>query len=461
MPENAEIVSRNIIIVGCGKVGAALTEELSEEGHNITLIDIDESRVNKLTDSFDVMGVVGNGASYSVLRDAGIEDADLFIAVTDLDELNLLCCTVARRASHCEAIARVRNPVYSDDISYLKEKLGLAMIINPEEEAAKVIARMLGLPAALSVKSFANGRAEMVRFVVPSENRICGKELRELTEYTGGKLLICAVERGDQIYIPDGRFQLHEGDQITFVSNIMAARRFFEKIGIQNRHIHNVVIVGGGKACYYLCRLLIADGIEVKVIEKNEERCEELCDLLPEAVIIHGDGNDRDLLREERVAEADAIVPLTGMDEENIFLTIYASDVSNAKVITKLKRNNFHDVIAKLNIGSVVYPKYITAETILTYVRGLSASMDYSNIRTLYHFFGSRVEAIEFEATANSKTLNIPLKDIKTKDNLLIASLIRGQRNIIPGGESSIQEGDHVIVVTTHVGLRSLDEILE
>ena len=460
MSESGEIISRNIIIVGCGKVGAALTEELCEEGHNITLIDTNEERVNKLTDSFDVMGVVGNGASYSVLKDAGIEEADLFIAVTDMDELNLLCCTVARRASHCEAIARVRNPEYSDDISYLKEKLDLAMIINPDEEAAKVIARMLGLPAALSVKSFANGRAEMVRFVIPAENRLCGRQLKDLSDVTGGNVLICAVERGEDIYIPDGSFTLHEGDQVTFISNIIAARRFFERIGIQNRRIHHVVIVGGGKASYYLCKLLIEDGIEVKVIEKNKQRCEELCDLLPKAIIINGDGNDRDLLREEKIADADAFIPLTGMDEENIFLTLFASDVSNAKVITKLKRNTFHDVIGKLNIGSVVYPKYITAEMILTYVRGLSASMDYSNIRTLYHFFGSRVEAIEFEAAGNSKTLNIPLKDIRTKDNLLIAGLIRGRRNIIPGGDDAIRQGDRVIVVTTHIGLRSLDDII-
>ncbi len=449
----------NIIIVGCGKVGASLTEQLYKEGHDITLVDKTAARVQALTDLYDVMGIIGNGASYKVQVEAGIDKADLMIAVTDSDELNLLCCTVAKRVGDCAAIARVRTPDYSDEVSYLKEKLGLAMIINPEMEAANEIARVLSLPAALGVNSFAHGQAEMIRFKIPEKNRLHGQKLVTLGKNIASDILVCAIERDKQVYIPGGNFKLQQGDVVSFISTVKAAKHFFEKIDIQNKPVHNTMIIGGGKAAYYLAKQLLEMGVAVKIIEKSRPRCEELSDLLPDAVVINGDGTDAELLKEEEIAFADSLVPLTGLDEENILLTLHARDVSNAKVITKINRNTFHNVIDKLELGSVIYPKYITAEAIIAYVRAKTASMD-SNVETLYHMFDSRAEAIEFRVSGQSDITDVPLKDLDLKDNLLIACINRSGRIIIPGGMDSIQAGDTVVIVTTHTGFQNLEDIL-
>ena len=450
----------NIIIVGCGKVGASLTEQLYKEGHDITLVDRSESRLRSLTDMYDVMGIVGNGASYKVQVEAGIDKADLMIAVTDSDELNLLCCTVAKRVGDCAAIARVRTPDYSDEVSYLKEKLGLAMIINPEMEAANEIARVLSLPAALGVNSFAHGQAEMIRFKIPEGNRLNGQKIMTLGRNISGDILICAIEREKQVFIPDGNFKLQQGDVVSFISTVKAAKNFFERIGIENRPVHNTMIVGGGKAAYYLAKQLLEMGIAVKIIENRRERCEELSVLLPNATIINGDGTDEEILREEEIAYVDSLVPLTGIDEENILLSLHAREVSDAKVITKVNRNSFHNLIDKLDLGSVIYPKYITAEAIIAYVRAKQASMD-SNVETLYHMFDSRAEAIEFRVSAKSDVTDVPLKDLALKDNLLIACINRFGRMIIPGGMDSIQAGDTVVIVTTHTGFQNLEDILK
>ena len=342
----------NIIIVGCGKVGASLTEQLYKEGHDITLVDRSSDRLQALTDMYDVMGIVGNGASYKIQREAGIDTADLMIAVTDSDELNLLCCTVAKRVGDCAAIARVRTPDYSDEASYLKEKLGLAMIINPEMEAANEITHVLSLPAALGVNSFAHGQAQMIRFKIPVNNRLDGQKVMAMARNISGDVLVCAVEREKQVFIPDGNFELHQGDVVSFIAASKAAKEFFERIGMPNKPVHNTMIIGGGKAAYYLGKMLIDMGIEVKIIEIDRKRCRELSELLPQATIINGDGTDEELLNEEEIAYVDSLVPLTGIDEENVLLALHAREVSDAKVITKVNRNAFHNLIDKLDLGS-------------------------------------------------------------------------------------------------------------
>ncbi len=450
----------SIIIVGLGKVGNALCEQLIKEGHNITVIDLDETRVQAVTDAYDIMGLVGNGASYQTLMEAGIETADLFIAVTDMDELNLLCCTVARRAGSCEAIARVRTPEYSDDIGYLKEKLDLAMIINPEKESAYVIARSLSLPAALAVKSFAGGRCELVRFNLPEGNVLAGRKIMDIAKNYAQDTLICAVERGEEVYIPGGDFELEGGDVVSFIATMSTARDFFRRIQIPNQTVKASMIIGGGKSAYYLAQLLHESGISVKIIEVDKARCEELSEILPDATIINADGTNEDILNEENIEDIDAFIPLTGLDEENILLTLHAADVSNAKVITKIKRNTFHNVINKLKLGSVVYPKYITAEIILAFVRGRTRAIGQNNIKTLYSLFNSKAEAAEFEAAASDEAIGVPLKDLRTRDNLLVAALIRSNRLIIPRGSDSIEEGDTVIIISKHLGLSCLDDIL-
>ena len=449
----------NIILVGCGKVGATIIEQLSKEGHDITVIDQNPERIQEITNAYDVMGLTGNGASYSVQMEAGIEQADLLIAVTDSDELNLLCCTLAKQVGRCAAIARVRTPDYSKDVNYLREKLGLAMIINPELEAANEAARILGLPTALEVNSFAHGQAEMIKFKIPKGNVLDGITVAELGSNITNNILMCAVERDGEVFIPKGHFILKHDDVVSFVSSRDDSRDFFEKIGFETNQVRNAMIIGGGKATYYLAYQLLHMGIEVKIIEKDRARCEELSVLLPDAIIINGDGIDQDLLLEEDIRHIESFIPLTGIDEENILLTLFAKKNSTAKVITKINRINFNDVVSSLDLGSVIYPRYITSEAIIAYVRAKTDSMN-SNIETLYHMFDHRVEAIEFKVEHDSPVTNIPLKDLKIKSNILISCINRNGSIIIPSGQDCIMRGDTAIIVTTHAGFADIQDIL-
>ena len=450
----------NIIIVGLGKVGGTLVEQLSKEGNDITIIDKNPAAVQAMSGLYDVMGVVGNGASYSVQMEAGIENCDLFIAVTESDELNLLCCTVAKRVSNCSAIARVRTPDYSKEVEYLREKLGLTMIINPDLEAAKEVARILYLPATLEVNSFAHGQAELIKFKIPEGNILVNLPISQLGKAISHKVLICAVERDGEVYIPSGNFVLEEGDIISYVANRKVAKQFLNALGFNTRQVKNTMIIGGGTSAQYLADKLIHSGVAVKIIEKDRARCEELSLLLPKAIIINGDGTDEELLKEEGIHSAESFVPLTGIDEENIMLTLFTRQVSNAKVVTKINHITFKDVINNLDLGSVIYPRYITSEAIIAYARAKKNSLG-SNIETLYHMFDSQVEAIEFRVQNASKVTNTPLMELSLKKNLLIAFINRNGSIIIPSGQDSIKVGDTVMVVTTHTGFNDILDILE
>ncbi len=448
-----------IIVVGCGKVGATLTEQLSNEGHDITIVDEDASTVESLSNTYDVMGLVGNGASYSIQREAGVENADLMIAVTGSDELNLLCCTVAKKVGNCATIARVRNPDYTEELGYLREQLGLSMIINPDMEAATEMARILRLPTALDINSFAKGGAELIKFRIPQGNRLHEKTLAEAAQILQCDALFCAVERGPALSIPGGNFVLHQGDQVSVLVSAKDARSFFNSIGVPTHQVSSTMIIGGGRTSYYLARQLLEMGIHVKIIEQDFARCQELSDLLPKATILHGDGADEQLLQEEGLSCAESFVPLTGLDEENILMTLYARRISECKVITKLNRTAFRNVVAQLDLGSVVYPRYITAEAIIAYVRARQNSIG-SNIETLYYLFDNRAEAMEFCVEENAPLIGIPLAELSLKNNLLIACINRGGEIIIPRGQDHIEAGDTVIVVTTHTGFHSIRDIL-
>ena len=449
----------NIIIIGCGKVGRTLIDQLCHEGHDITVIDKNAKKLQDISNMYDVMGVCGNGASFSVQLDAGIKESDLVIAVTGSDELNLLCCTIAKQASNCSVIARVRTPDYNDDIGYLREKLGLARIINPELEAAKEVARILYLPAALEVSSFAHGQAEIIKIKLPKDTILHDSKIMDMGKKIKHNILICAVERDGEVYIPSGNFTLQSGDILSFLGTHRNCVRFLKSIGFDTHKVRDTMIVGGGKAAYYLAEQLLRAGISVKIIESNLKRCEELSTLLPEAIIINGDGTDEGLLREEGLATTESFVPLTGIDEENIMLTLHAKQVSNAKAITKVNRITFKNVLNTLDLGSVIYPKYITSESIIAYVRAKQASKD-SNIETLYHMFDSRVEAIEFVVSEESGVTNKSLMELQLKDNLLVCFISRKGRIFIPTGQDCIQVGDEVMVVTTHTGFHDLTDIL-
>ena len=448
-----------IIIVGCGKVGANLVDQLSKEGHDITVIDKKAEKIQDITNTYDVMGLVGNGASYSTQMEAGIEETDLIIAVTDSDELNLLCCTVAKRVGKCAAIARVRTPDYSEETGYLREQLGLALIINPELEAAREVARILYLPTALEVNSFAHGQAELVKFKVPEGNLLNGLSLAYLGKNITNDILICAVERNGEVYMPNGDFVLQSGDVVSFVSERHIARDFLKQIGLATRQVKDTMIIGASKAAYYLAKELLNMGISVKIIEKEKENCESLSVKLPKAIIINGDGTDPDILKEEGIQTVQSFIPLTGIDEENIMLTLYAKQVSKAKVVTKINRVNYKQVINNLDLGSLVYPKYITSEAIIAYVRAKKNSMG-SNIETLYHMFDSRVEAIEFIVEENSKVSGVPIKDLKLKKDVLISFINHNGHIIIPTGNDEIEDGDTVMIVTKNTGFTGIDDIV-
>ncbi len=391
--------------------------------------------------------------------EAGIENADLIIAVTASDELNLLCCTVAKQVGDCAAIARVRTPDYSKEAGYLREKLGLTMIINPELEASLETARILYLPTALEVNSFAHGQAEIVKFKIPEGNLLDGMTIATLGKSITNEILICAIEREGEVYIPGGNFQMAKADIVSFVAPRRHIRSFLKKIGFKTKQVKDAMIVGGGKASYYLAKQLIAMGIDVKIIEQNKERCEELSILLPEAIIINGDGTDEEVLREEGIEYAQAFIPLTDIDEENIMLTLHAKQVSNAKLITKINRSTFKNVISKLDLGSVIYPRYITSEAIIAYVRAKKNSTN-SNIETLYHMFDNRAEAIEFRVDEPSSVTGIPLKDLMLKNDLLVSFIYRNGKVQIPSGLDTIEVGDTVMIVTTHTGLDNIQDII-
>lgn len=453
-----EATGLNIIIVGCGVVGTALVEQLVLENHDITVVDTSPQKVQKITDMYDVMGVVGNGASFSVQKDAGIIDADLIIAVTDSDELNLLCCTVASRVGHCATIAKVRNPEYSHELNHIKDKLGLAMIVNPEYEASREIYKILCLPTALEVTSFAHGKADLVKIRIPHGNILDGMTLAQLGKSTND-VLICGVERDKQIYIPTGDFELKAGDMISFVAPAKKVSDFFKHIGFKTNKVKNTMIIGGGDAGYYLAKRLSDNGIDICLIDKDKERCEEIATLLPKVVVINGNGVDEDLLTEEGIQSAESFVTLTGSDEENILLTVHAKQFSNAKLVTKINKIRFKDAINNLDIGSVIYPRYITSEAIIAYVRAKNASKG-SNVETLYHLFDHRVEAVEFKIDKESKVTNTPIMKLKLKDNLLICFIFRRGKVIIPSGQDCILPGDSVMIVTTHTGFNDISNIL-
>ena len=461
MEEPVGDAEMKIIIVGCGKVGLTLIKQLSAEKHDITVIDLRSEAIMEATNSYDCMGLVGNGASYSVQKEANIDDTDLLIAVTGNDELNLLCCLIAKKAGNTATIARVRNPVYSQEISYIKEELGLSMVINPEFASAQEIARILRFPSADKIDTFAHGRVEILNFVITEMSPLKGMTLIDVSKKYKCEVLICAVERGDDAFIPNGPFILRENDRVSFVAAPRYAREFFEKIGVDTHQVKNTMIVGGGMIAYYLAMLLRGQGINVKIIDSDRKRCEELSELLPRATIINGDATNKDVLMEEGIASCDSFVALTGIDEANIFLSMYAKNVSKAKkIITKINRISFDDMISSFQAGSVIAQKNITSDYILQQVRLMQNTIG-SNVETLYKLVDGKVEALEFSVREQSEVVGIPLMELKLKRNVLIACINRGGVIITPNGQSTIQLGDTVIVVTTQKGLGDIKDILE
>ena len=450
-----------ILIVGCGNVGQTITQQLSKEGHDITVIEEKSHVLEYVVNNYDVMGIVGNGASYSIMKDAGIETADLMIAVTDSDELNLLCCLIAKKAGNCHTIARVRNPIYKKEINFIKEELGLSMVINPEEAAANEAERLLKFPSASKIETFARGRAELVKTILGEDSRLCNKALKDIPPDLRKQVLISIVSRGNEVFIPDGNFVLRAGDEVTVIGSGKSTVNFFRKLGLPTAKVHSTMIIGGGETAVYLAQHLIALGIKVTIFERDAARCKELSGILPQALIICGDGTDKDMLLEEGVTGVESFVSLTNLDEENIMLSMYVKSVNpKAKLITKVHRVNYTEIIGSLNIGSIIYPKNITADRIVQFVRGMSRSQS-SNIETLYKLNDDRAEALEFVVRSGSPLVGVPLSKLNIKKGIIIACIIHYGEIISPSGDSVIRDRDSVIVVTTLTGLKDINDILE
>lgn len=450
----------NIIIVGCGKVGEALAEQLNEEGNNLTVVDTDHNKVDNIVNKYDVMGVVGNGATHAVQKEADIKNADLLVAVTGSDELNLLCCIIARKAGNCKVIARVRNPQYSSEAVYLKRELGLAMVINPELDAAAEIARIVRFPSALKIDTFARGKVELLKFRLHENSPLAGCAVKQISAKFHSDVLVCTIERDDEAYIPNGDFVFREKDVISMIATPQNAHHFFRKIHYVANSIKSLMIVGGGEITHYLCKMLERDNIDVTVVEKKKQRCAELAERFHDYTIIHGDAVDQDILLEEGVATADAFAALTNLDEENIFLSLFARNSGNAKLITKVNRIDFNSVIKELDLDTIIYPKNITSERIVRYVRAMGNSIG-SNIETLYHIIKGKVEAAEFYIRENSAIVGKTLSELKFHDNVLIATIMRDGKAIIPRGSDTIELGDTVIAVSGHLALHDITDILE
>lgn len=402
---------------------------------------------------------MGNGASIATLYEAGIEEADVFIAITGSDELNLLCCMFAKKAGHCHTIARVRNPSYSHELEFIKKQTGISAIVNPEMAAAMEISHLLRFPGASKIDTFADGRVRLIKCALTEAQGMDGMAIRDILSRLGSDVLVCAVERGADVLIPNGDFVLRNGDQVTFLATQERARDFFQKINLPVRPVKNALIVGGGAIAFYLSQELLENKVRVRIVERDPARCIQLAEELPEAQILNEDGSNRDFLLSEGLGSAEAFVALTNIDEENVLLTLFAKKHSKGKLVTKINRLEFDDIISGLELGSIVYPKYMTCDYIVQYVRALQNEAG-SNVKTLYRILDDRVEALEFTVHEESKATGVPLSRLRLKQNLLLCCIMRGEQILIPRGGDEIQVGDNVIVVTLEHGLHDLRDIV-
>lgn len=450
----------NIIIVGAGKVGTTIADQLSSENHNITIIDLNQKKVEEAEEEFDVMGVVGNGASYQVQMEAGVMDAELLIAVTGADELNLLCCLIAKKAGKCQTIARVRNPIYSKEVNFIKRQMGLSVVINPELTAAQEISQLLRLPYAKKVDTFARGRVEMIKFRMHAQLGLDGLQVADIIGKMKCDIMICGVERQGNVIIPNGDFVLRDDDLVSMMAVPKETAKFFKKIGIPTHQVKSTLIVGGGTIAFYLAKQLLEMKVDVRIIEQNKERCEMLSEQLPEATILQGDGTDKELLMEEGLMHTDSFVALTNMDEENLMLALLARKYSDAKLVAKVNRIHFEEVVDDLDIDSVIYPKNLAADHIVRYTRAMQNSIG-SNVETLYKIMDGQAEALEFVIREDSSVTKQTLMDLPLKDNLLVCYISRYGKLKMARGQDRLQIGDSVIVVTTHKGLHDITDILK
>lgn len=447
-----------IVIAGGGKVGEVLLRELSLEGNDIVLIEKQDWKLERIISKNDITGLVGNAASYDTQVEADVPDCDIFIAVTPEDEINIISATIAKKLGAKHTIARVRNPEYAGHMAFMREGMGITMMINPELEAAKDIARVIRYTEALSVEQFAGGKVNIVEIEVKDNNQLSSITLNEFKN-TFGNVLVCAVSRDDYVFIPSGDTKLETGDRIFVTGGKKDLTKLYRKCGLKHHKIRSALIIGGGRVAHYLLEMLGEMKMEVKVIERNHEAAKELSEKFPRTVVIEGDGTDQEFLKEERIELYDTVVSLTGVDEENILISLFALNQGAKKVITKVSRTDLLKLLGNVGLQSIITPKRLIANEIIRFVRSLHSN-DGSNVEALFRIADNQVEAIQFKVPEKCRVTNQTLQNLRMKDNLLIAYIIRGKKTIFPSGSDVIKAGDQVIIVTTKKNLDSIDDIL-
>ena len=449
-----------IVIIGLGTIGKTILKNLSRKGHSITIIDEDKNKIEGLIEKYDVSGIVGNGACLDIQREAGVRGADLAIALTNSDELNVFACLVAKKNGVKNTIARVRNPDYRKQIMEMKDELGISMIVNPEQDTAAEIFNLINLPSIAQAEHFAKGRVLLVEIVAEKGCALIGETLITLGKKLNTKGLICAVQRGQNVIIPTGNFVIEEGDRIHLTSDAKSLRDFLAEVNLVKSPLKNIMIVGGSRIAYYLANELSKKKYKIKLIESNLAVAEELASELPRVTVIHGNGTQHELLIEEGIEAMDAFVALTAIDEENMVVTMFANKMKVKKTITQIKSDDLVGMLDELGIENTVSPQNIVANRIISYIRALANTRG-SNVLTLYRLVNDQVEALEFYAKKPEPIYDKPLKELKIKENCLVACIIRENEVIIPNGNDTIKLGDNVIVVTTHKNFDDLTDILE
>ncbi len=452
----------NIIIIGCGKIGLALAKDLNNEGHKVTLIDKNESVLQKAATSLDVLGVGGNGAMIGVLNEAGLDSCDILIAVTGSDEVNMLCCLLAKRVRDIQTIARIRNPEYEDEIHYLQEQIGISMVINPERMVAHEIIRLLRFPSATEIESFGKGMVDMIHLRLPGNSPLCNTALKDMSRTIPAPVLISMIERNNEVIIPSGSTKLLENDEISFIARPSDAVRFCKICKLEYAPAKNAFVIGGGRIASYLGRYNknSKTKCQFKVIENNPERANTLAENFDDFTVICGDGASKQLLIEEGVEHSDAFISITGFDEQNVMMGLMAHNLSDARIIAKVNRVDPEDVENVIPFASIVSPKSVTADSVVRYVRALESSKD-SDFESLYKLAGGRAEAMEFTVNNDPDIVNIPFSRLSLKPNVLVAAIIRGSRIISPGGSDCMMEGDSVVVISTQKGMNDLHDMMQ
>lgn len=449
-----------IIVAGCGKIGKSIIKSLVEENHEILVIDQDPAVVEEITNIYDVMGICGNSADSDIAIEASAGECDLFIAVTASDELNMLSCFVAKRLGAKHTIARIRAPEYNDNsLVFMKDNLEISMPLNPERLAARELFNMLKFPHALGVDTFVRRTIELTEVRVPEGSPLDGVKLMDIRKSLKAQVLICCVQRGGEVFIPAGDFVLRAGDRIGVTAPHGELQRFFRAAGYGHKHVKSAVILGGSRTAYYLAEALLSIGVSVKIIDKDERVCEGLGTALPKAVVIYGDGSEQELLLEEGIGSADAFIALTGSDETNILVSMFAMMNGVGNVIAKVDRDEIAPMASRLGLDCIISPKRMVSDVVVRYARALKNSHG-SNVETLYKLMGDKAEALEFSVKEDAPLLNIPLKDLKLKKNILIIGISRGGELITPSGLTEIHAGDSVVVITTTHGYGDISDIM-